>query len=132
MRNVFTYCVVLLFSITSVNAQSKVDEQGVRYPTEEELAANKRMAERLRHPSLIKLRLLWFPRDTTRQQPTDTPPPFETGDFMDFRLIISHTYPEQLAYWQFVDPYFDVRLELLKDGDIVSYTEVAKENVERA
>jgi len=131
LRSIFSYFALFLFSITLVNAQSKINEQGVRYPTEEELAASKRMAERLRHPTLIRMRLLWYPKDPTQEQPTDTPPPIETGNFMDFRLIVSHTYPEHLVYWQFVDPYLDVRPELLKDGDIVSYTKVANENVER-
>ena len=124
-------CLLILIWAISVSAQNKIDEHGVQYPTEEELATNKRMTEVLRHPTLITLRLVSIPHDISKEQPTDTPAPYKQRDWIDFQLQIGHSFSEPLVIWQELDPYYDVRPELFKDGDLVAYTKEAQEIVNR-
>jgi len=114
----------------SVCAQSRIEEHRVQYPSEEELAANKRMTQVLRHPTVITLRLVSIPRDF-KEEPTDTPAPYKKGDWIDFQLLISHSFSEPLLIWQELDPYYNLRPELYKDGDLVPYTKETQDNVNR-
>jgi hypothetical protein len=122
------FCILLLVWLSSICAQSQISEQ--QRPNDEELASNKRTGDVLRHPTLISLRLVSSPLDAATQ-PTDTPSPFTVNDFIEFRLMIRHSFFEPLEIYSQIDPYYDVRPELFRDGDLLSYTEEAKKNVER-
>ncbi|MBA3356640.1 MAG: hypothetical protein H0U18_12040 [Pyrinomonadaceae bacterium] len=124
-------CVSILVWAVSVCAQSRIDEHGILHASEEQLAANKRMAEVLRHPTLITLRLVSVPHDISKEQPTATPPPYKLGNWIHFQLIISHTFSEPLVIQQALDPYYDVRPQLFRDGDLLPYSKEAQQNVDR-
>ncbi|HEY2972352.1 MAG TPA: hypothetical protein VGJ48_07560 [Pyrinomonadaceae bacterium] len=128
---IFGLCISILIWAISVCAQRKIDEHGVQYPTEEELAANKRMTEVLRHPTLITLRLVSIAHEISKEQPTDTPAPHKQRDWIDFQLMIGHSFSEPLVIWQMLDPYYDLRPELFKDGDLLPYSKQAQENADR-
>lgn len=131
-RRILGLCASILLLTVSVCAQSKIEEHEVQRPKEEELAANKRMTEALRHPALITLRLVSIPRDFSKEgEPTDTPAPYRQGDWIDFQLMISHSFSEPLLIWQELDPYYNLRPELIKDGDLVPYKKETQENVDR-
>lgn len=59
--------VILSFAL-SVCAQGKIDERGVYNPTDEEIAANKRLNELLRKPTFITLRLVSTPHNFSQQK----------------------------------------------------------------
>lgn len=120
---------VLSFALTA-SAQGRIDERGVYQPTEEELAANKRLGELLRKPTFITLRLLSLPRDIPREQPSDTPSPYTVGDLIGFELLITQSLLETITLTEVLDPHENTRLELFKDGDIVPYSKQAQEIVE--
>jgi hypothetical protein len=127
---IFGLCVLSLLLVANVCAQSKIDEHGVQYPTDEELAAKKRIIEVLRHPTLITLRLVAVPFGTSNEERTDTPPPYKTEDFIDLRLMITHSFTETPVIRQPLDPYYDVRPELFRDGEPLPYTKKAQENID--
>lgn len=128
----FALCAIILASALSVLGQGTIDQHGVSHPTEEELAASKRLAELLRHPTFIMLHLLSSPRDVPRDKPTDTPAPYKVKDWVGFQLFITQNSSEKIMIWNSVDPYYEYRPELIRDGDIVSYTREAEERVKEA
>jgi len=114
---------------SSFYGQGRVDERGVYIPTAEEIEATKRMRDALRHPTFIALRLVSVPHDV-HEEPSDQPSPYNFGDSIYFQLMISHTFFEPIVIWQPLNSYYDIRPELLRDGELVPYRKKAQENVE--
>lgn len=127
---ILAWVMVFTFSL-SVFAQGTVDERGVYHPTEEEVARNKRIAELLRNPSFITLRLMSMPRDVPRESATDTPAPYRVRDSIAFQIFISQNSSEVLRLG-ITTPYYDYRPELIKDGEQVGYSAKAEESAKRA
>src|SRR5258708_39065914 len=84
-RRIFE-CLIILGCSLSILAQEPVNERRVTYPTEEEIAANKRLNELLKHPTFIALRLFSTPRYSSDEPRTDTPPPYKVKDWIGFQL----------------------------------------------
>ena len=132
MRTLVLLCAIVLASTLSVFAQGTIDKQRVYHPTEEELAANKRLSELLRHPTFITLRLLSMPRYLPRENPTDAPAPYKVKDLIGFQLLMTQSSSEKITIWNYMSPYYEYRPELSRDGDILPYGKKAQERVERA
>src|SRR5882724_1130383 len=128
-RKYLTVCAIILTAILSTSAQTP-DQTPIRHPTEEELAANKRLQELLRHPTFNTLRLVSAPRDVPREAPTDTPAPYKVKDYIGFELFVTQNSSEKITIWSSVDPYDQCRPELTKDGEILPYNKRAQKEVE--
>jgi hypothetical protein len=129
-RRTLGLCIMILVWAVPVYAQSKIDEHGVRYPSEEELAASKRLGELLRHPTFVTLRLVSSPRDFSHGSSSDAPSPYTVGDWISFQLFVTQSLSESL--W--VDDggllhYYEYRPELYKDGDLVAFSNIVTERV---
>ena len=89
----------------------------------------KRLIELLRHPTFIKLRL------ACRSQAgelTDAPPPYKEKEFISCQSFITQNSTEQITIWNELNLYYEYRVDLIRDGDIVSYIKDAKEGIETA
>ncbi len=131
-RKPATVCAIILLCAVSVFAQGTLDKNGISHPTAEELAERKRLAEILKHPTFITLRLLSSPRDVPREASTDTPAPYKVKDWIGFRLLVSQSLFAEISVAKFKNPYTEVRPVLIRDGDIVPYSKQAEPAVERA
>ena len=120
-------CITILVWAISVCAQSRIDEHGVQGPTEEDLAASKRLGELLRHPTFMTLRLVSSPRDVPHESSSDAPSPYTVGDWISFQLLVTQSLSETLIFESGLSPYYEYRPELYKDGDVLAFSkEVAK------
>lgn len=128
-RRTLGLCIMTLVCAVSVCAQSRIDEHGVQHPTDEELAASKRLHDLLQKPDFITMRLAY---GYVFGKPTDTPRPYTVGDWMYFQLLMSQSLSEPIEFWQMLDPYDNARTELFKDGDVVAYSEKARKRIESA
>src|ERR1700738_1105470 len=127
-------CLITIGLALSISAfaQGTVDKNGVYHPTEEELAANKRLWELLRHPTFITLRLTSNRRDVPREEPSDSPSPYNLGDWIFFQLSITQSLPENLGLSNQLSPYYEYRPELSRDGETLPYSKEVQEGVDRA
>src|SRR5574341_359187 len=132
MKHLLIVCSVILVSSLSAFAQGTVDERGVYHPTEQEIAANKRHAELFKHPTFIILRLASHPRQVPQEAATDTPAPYKVKDYVGFELFMTQNSLEIIRLLNEMSPYYEYRPELMRDGDVLPYSEQAKQRVERA
>jgi hypothetical protein len=132
IKNFLCLVTIVLAVSISAFAQGTVDKNGVYHPSEEELAANKRLAELLRHPTFITLRLTSVGRDVPREGPSDTPSPYNVGDWIHFQLSITNSFPDTLFLSNLLSPYYEYRPELSQDGEILPYSKRAQASVDRA
>jgi len=130
-RKILGLSIVILMCTLSAHAQGTIDKNGVYHPTEEEIARNKQIAELLKHPTFVILRLASSPRDVPRESGTDTPAPYKVKDYIGFELFITQNSSETLRLG-ITSSYYDYRPELMKDGQSVSYSESAAARVNRA
>src|SRR5689334_4668913 len=98
----------MIVSALTVLAQSTSQDQ----PTGD------RLIELLRHPGFFTLRLR-TPEHSVREKPTDAPAPFYEGDSISFQLFITQNSSSSVTVWSEVDPYFQYRPELTRDGDVL-------------
>lgn len=131
-RKWFLLSALLLVLPVIAYPQGTVDKNGAPYPTEEELAQRKRLAEILKHPTFITLRLLSTPRDVPREKSTDTPAPYKFKDWIGFRLLVSQSLFEDISVAIFRNLYYEVRPVLARDGEIIPHSKKAEASVERA
>src|SRR5258706_7904907 len=117
-------CLITIAFALSIPAfgQGTIDKNGVYHPTEEELAANKRLWELLRHPTFIRLRLISFGRDVPREGPSDTPSPYNVGDWISFQLLLTNSLPETLFLSNLRSPYLENRPQLSHDAVMFLYS----------
>jgi hypothetical protein len=132
LKKSFFVSVIMLVLTVVVFAQGTIDKNGVNYPTEEELARRKRVAEILQHPTFITLRLLSSPRDLPREESTDAPAPYRVKDWIGFRLLVSQNLFEEIPVAKFKWPYAEIRPVLMRGRDIIPYSKQAEAAVERA
>ena len=122
---------LLLYGILLVSALSVCGQEGSR-PLNTHPDDRKRIAELLKHPTFIQLRLLSIPRDAPREASTGTPAPYHVKDWIGFRLLASQSSFEEIPVPVFRWPYTETRPTLMKDGDIVPYSKQAEAAVQRA
>src|SRR6266550_2716745 len=130
-KKCFRVCGAILALALSVSAQGTIDKYGVYHPTEEEIAANKRRSELLKHPTFTTLRLVSTRRSGPHAEPSTTPSPYLVGDYTHFQLLITQYLSEEIVLSNYMSSYYDCRPELYKDGDILPYSKQAQEKVER-
>ncbi len=130
-KKCFRVCGAILALALSVSAQGTIDKYGVYHPTEEEIAANKRRSELLKHPTFTTLRLVSTRRSGPHAEPSTTPSPYLVGDYTHFQLLITQYLSEEIVLSNYMSSYYDCRPELYKDGDILRYSKQAQEKVER-
>jgi hypothetical protein len=128
-RKLFGLFVSLLLFAISVCAQSRIDEHGVKRPTEEELAASKRLHDLLQKPDFITLRLT---HGYVSGQPVETPQPYAVGDSMYFQLFISQSLFDSITVENSRWAPYAYRPELNKNGDVLPLSKEAQKGVERA
>jgi hypothetical protein len=121
--------VILALSLT-VFAQRSIDKQARHVPTKDEIEANERMAESLRSPTFIRLRLLFLNPNT--DETSDLAPPYKSGDPIAIRLILNHFFNGPITFTDYLNQYRNLQLELLRDGDVVPYKTEVQQSVERA
>jgi hypothetical protein len=117
---------------TSVAAQDKTPDGGVQYPTGEQLAANKRLEELLKHPTFITLRLISGPRTWFHEDPSDAPAPYLAGDLISLQLFVTQSLPERLKFASQMSAYYEYRPQLYKNGDLVPFSPQTSEHVNYA
>lgn len=129
-----TLYVVFLVPLLSVfaSAQGTIDEYGNYHPTEDAIAKNKRIGELLQYPTVISLRLLSQKRDGLKEEPSTTPSPYSAGQRIHFELFLTQNTSEDIVVPTSAWPYREYRPELIRDGDVVPYTEGAKAEVEKS
>lgn len=113
-------------------AQNRIHGHPMQYPTEERLAANKRLEELLKHATFITLRLVSGPRPWSYEQPSDAPAPYLVGDLISFQLFVTQSLPEVLNFGDQMSVYYEYRPELYKNGDIVPFSAQTSEHVDYA
>jgi hypothetical protein len=123
---------VWLCALASAFAQERVDKYGVYRPTQEEIAKSKRIAELLRHPTFVRLRLISMRRFSPREEPSTTPSPYTVDEWINSELFITQNSTENIVYWSSVWPYYQYRPELIRDGDVVPYSKETQEKAGRA
>ena len=117
-KQAISSCVLILAATFSVLAQGTATPESA-----------KRLTELLRHPTFVKLRLVCI---TQAGELTDVPPPFKEKEFINCQSFITQNSSEQIMIWNELNLYYDYRVELIRDGDIVSYIKEAKEGIETA
>src|SRR5215475_14846993 len=113
-------------------AQNPSDQSRIVYPTEEQIAKYKRLSELLRHPTFVILRLVSARRSSPAEEPSVTPSPYTVDQWINFELFITQNSSENIVVWSSAWPYYQYRPELTRDGDSLSYSKVAQQNVETA
>lgn len=113
-------CALILAVALPGLAQSTVDKE----------RAN-RLIELLRHPTFVTLRLKCSSKDRPGEL-TDAPPPYKEKESINCQSFIAQNSSEQIVIWNELIPFYQYRVDLMRDGDTVSYLKEAKEDVERA
>lgn len=82
----------------------------------------KRLIELLRHPTFVTLRLVCR---STAGELTDAPPPYKEKEFISCQSFITQNSSEQIMIWNELNLYYEYRVDLIRDGDTVSYIKEA-------
>ena len=91
--------------------------------------SSNRLIELLRHPTFIKLRLVCISQAGGL---TDAPPAYKEKEFISCQSFITQNSSEQIMIWNELNLYYEYRVELIRDGEMVSYSKEAKEGIETA
>ena len=129
MMKIVSLAITFSFALP-VFAQSTIDKHGRYIPTQEEIEANKRMAEVLRSPTLIRLRLVFLNPNTG--ETSDLAPAYKSADRITIRVMLSHYFNGPITIIESLNQYTNLQLELLRDGDVVLYKKEAQDQVDRA
>ena len=108
-------CVIILAATLSVLAQE----------------SSNRLNELLRHPTFVTLRVKCSSKDRPGEL-TDAPPPYKEKEFISCQLFITQNSSEQIMIWNELNPFYQYRVDLIRDGDVVSYSKEAKAGIETA
>jgi len=111
-------CVLILAATFSVLAQGTANQE-----------SSNRLIELLRHPTFITLRLVCRSKAGDL---TDAPPPYKEKEFISCESFITQNSSEQITIWNELNLYYEYRVDLVRDGDAVSYIKEAKEGIEIA
>ena len=113
-----TLCALILTATLPALAQGTANQENA-----------KRLIELLRHPTFVTLRLVCR---STAGEVTDAPPPYKEKEFISCRSFITQNSSEQIMIWNELNLYHEYRVDLIRDGDTVSYIKEAKEGIETA
>jgi len=113
-----------------VFAQGTIDKHGRYIPTQEEIEANKQMAESLRRPTSIGLRLVFLNSNTG--ETSDLASPYKPTDRIAICIILNHYFSSPITIMESLNQYRDLQLELLRNGEIVPYKKEAQKQLDRA
>lgn len=91
--------------------------------------SSNRLIELLRHPTFVTLRLVC---PSKAGELTDAPPLYKEKEFISCRSFITQNSSEQITIWNELNLYYEYRLDLIRDGQVVSYIKEAKERIETA
>ena len=130
MRRSVVSLAFALSCVISVSAQGKINEQGQYVPTAEELASSKRLHEALVNPDFITLRLMFFDPNTGEQ--TAIAPVYTDKHPVVIALMLVHSFTESIRFSQSRDPFTDVQLELLRNGERMPLTKRAQRRSEKS
>ena len=122
----------ILVVTTVAHAQGSTDSQAAFSAGEKQLRETKRLHSLLLHPTFIILRLSSNRRSVPPEDPTDTPAPYKTKEFVSFQLFITQNSSEAIVISNYMSPYYEYRPELMINGDTVPYSKKAQERVRRA
>jgi len=123
----------VLFAVLPAFAQGTIDEYGHFHASEEAIAKSKRMGELLQHPAtFISLRLLSQRRDGLKEEPSTTPSPYTVGQRIHFELFLTQNSISDIVLQSSWWPYNEYQPELVRDGDIVSYSKRAQGETEKS
>jgi len=128
MMRIVLLAITISFALP-VFAQGTIDKHGRYIPTQEEIEANKRMAEGLRSPTFIRLRLVFLNPNT--DETSDLAPPYKSTDRVAVRVILNHYFNGPITVIESLNQYRDLQLELLRDGEVVPYKKEAQQRVDR-
>lgn len=128
-KSCLNLCAVILASSLPIFAQGTIDKNGRHVPIKEEREANERMAESLRSPTFVRLRLVFLNPNT--DETTDLAPPYKSGDPITIRLILNHFFNGPITFVDYINQYRNLQLELLRDGDVAPYKKEVQRSVER-
>lgn len=117
-KQAISSCVLILAATFSVLAQGTANQENA-----------KRLIELLRHPTFVTLRLVCR---STAGELTDAPPPYKEKEFISCQSFITQNSSEQIMIWNELNLYYEYRVDLIRDGDTVSYIKEAKEGIETA
>jgi hypothetical protein len=113
-----------------VFAQGTIDKHGRYIPTQEEIETNKRMADGLRSPTSITLRLVFLNPNTG--ETSDLAPAYKATDRIAVCVILNHYFSSPITIMESLNQYVDLQLELLRGGVIVPYKKEAQKQLDRA
>jgi hypothetical protein len=113
-----------------VFAQGTIDKHGRYIPTQEEIETNKRIAESLRSPSFISLRIVFLNANT--DETSNLAPPYKSTERVAIRVILNHYFNGPITIIEYLNQYADFQLELLRDGEVVPYKREAQKQVDLA
>jgi len=107
-------CALILAATLPGLAQSTVNQE----------RAN-RLLQLLRHPTFFTLRLKCSPKDRPGEL-TEAPSPYKEKESINCQSFITQNSSEQITIWNELNPFYQYRVDLLRDGEIVSYIKEAK------
>jgi len=119
-----------LSCVLSISAQGTINDRGQYVPTAEELASSKRLHEALLNPDFITLRLMFLDPNTDEQ--TAIPPVYTAKHRVVIALMLVHSFNDPIRFSQSRDPFTDVQLELLRNGERMPLTKRAQHRTERS
>jgi hypothetical protein len=132
-KNILVIVVTIFGFAMSAFAQGTLQKDGVYPPTDEQIAHNKRIAEMLKHPTFITLRLTSTRRDVPREEPSTTPSPYTIDEGLNFQIFITQEIGEALVITDSAgSDYREYRPELIRDGDLVPYSPETTKQIESA
>lgn len=91
--------------------------------------SSNRLIKLLRHPTFVTLRLVC---QSKAGEFSDAPPPYKEKEFINCQSFITQNASEQITIWNELNLYYEYRVDLIRDGDTVSYSKEAKEGIEIA
>jgi len=125
--------VAALFSMALSAFSQSNDPNRVVYPTQEQIDKYNRLVELLKHPKFITLRLASMRRDSPSEEPSTTPSPYTANQWMNFQLFITQDSTEKLVLTSSSGGVYGAyRPELIRDGDIIPYSQDAATSIEKS
>src|SRR5438045_2384840 len=107
-RPVIITLMVVLFGGAAF-AQGTIDQYGNFHPSEDALAKNKRIADLLKQPSVISLRLISQKRDGVKEEPSTAPSPYTVKERVHFELFLTQHALEDIVLQTSAWPYWEYR-----------------------
>jgi hypothetical protein len=127
-----TAVLALIFAgVISVFGQhGTIDKFGRYNPDPQEEETNKRNFELLLKPSFIKLRLVLLKPETDQQSNSAPAYPYPYKTPIAVQLILTQYSSVPITLTEYANGFRDTQLELLRDGEKVTYAKKARQAIE--